>query len=123
MTEVVGVELPAILAMRDEYRREMDCQIVHDSWHARGFTSSYLLRVDGEVVGYGSVGGSPGDPKDTLKEVFVRPDARRAALPLFRQLVKTSGARQVAAQTNDLLLSPMLYDCAVGLASHPILFP
>ena len=122
MTEVVGVELAAILAMRDEYRREMDCQIVHDSWHARGFTSSYLLRVDGEVVGYGSVGGSPGDPKDTLKEFFVRPHARRAALPLFRQLVKTSGARQVAAQTNDLLLSLMLYDCAVDLTSETILF-
>jgi GNAT superfamily N-acetyltransferase len=122
MIEAVGVELPAILVMRDEYRREMDCQIVHDSWHARGFTSSYLLRVDGEVVGYGSVGGSPGDPKDTLKEFFVRPDARRAALPLFRQLVKTSGARQVAAQTNDLLLSLMLYDCAVDLTSETILF-
>jgi GNAT superfamily N-acetyltransferase len=122
MTEVVGVELPAILAMRDDYRREMDCQIVHDSWHARGFTSSYLLRVDGEAVGYGSVGGSPGDPKDTVKEFFVRPDSRRAALPLFRQLVKTSGARRVAAQTNDLLLSLMLYDCAVDLTSETILF-
>ena len=62
MTEVVGVELEAILTMRAEYRREMDCQIVHDSWHARGFTNSYLLRVDGEIVGYGSVGGEPGEP-------------------------------------------------------------
>jgi GNAT superfamily N-acetyltransferase len=122
MTEVFAAELEAILAMRAEYRREMDCQIVHDSWHARGFTSSYLLRVDGEVVGYGSVGGSPGDPRDTLKEFFVRPHARRAALPLFRQLVKTSGARQVAAQTNDLLLSLMLYDCAVDVTSETILF-
>jgi GNAT superfamily N-acetyltransferase len=122
MTEVAAVELEAILAMRAEYRREMDCQIVHDSWHARGFTNSYVLRVDGEIVGYGSVGGSPGDPKETVKEFFVRPDARRAALPLFRQLVKTSGARRIEAQTNDLLLSLMLYDCAVDLTSERILF-
>jgi GNAT superfamily N-acetyltransferase len=122
MTEVLAAELEAILAMRAEYRREMDCQIVHDSWHARGFTSSFLLRVDGETVGYGSVGGSPGEPKDTVKEFFVRPDARRAALPLFRQLVKTSGARRIEAQTNDLLLSLMLYDCAVDLTSERILF-
>lgn len=122
MTEVVGVELEAILTMRAEYRREMDCQIVHDSWHARGFTNSYLLRVDGEIVGYGSVGGAPGEPKETVKEFFVRPDARRSALPLFRQLAKTSGAHRIEAQTNDLLLSLMLYDCAVDLASERILF-
>src|SRR5882757_5109822 len=110
MTEVVGVELEAILAMRDEYRREMDCQIVHDSWHGRGLTNSYLLRVDGEVVGYGSVGGASPEAKDTVKEFFVRPDSRRAALPLFRQLAKTGVARRIEAQTNDLLLSLMLYD-------------
>jgi GNAT superfamily N-acetyltransferase len=122
MTEAVGVELDAILAMRDEYRREMDCQIVHDSWHARGFTNSYLLRVDGETVGYGSVGGAPGDAKDKVKEFFVRPDSRRAALPLFRQLAKTSGARRIEAQTNDVLLTLMLYDCGVDLTSDVILF-
>jgi GNAT superfamily N-acetyltransferase len=122
MTEVVAVEPDAILAMRAEYRREMDCQIVHDSWHARRFTNSYVLRVDGETVGYGSVGGSPPEAKDMVNEFFVRPDARRAALPLFRQLVKTSGARRIEAQTNDLLLSLMLYDCAVDLTSERILF-
>jgi GNAT superfamily N-acetyltransferase len=122
MTEVAGVELEAILAMRDEYRREMDCQIVHDSWHERGLTRSYLLRVDGETVGYGSVGGAPSEPKDMVKEFFVRSHSRRAALPLFRQLAKTSGARRVEAQTNDLLLSLMLYDCAVDVSSDRILF-
>ena len=57
-----------------------------------------------------------------MKEFFVRPDARRSALPLFRQLAKTSGAHRIEAQTNDLLLSLMLYDCAVDLASERILF-
>jgi GNAT superfamily N-acetyltransferase len=122
MIEVAGVELEAIVAMRDEYRREMDCQIVHDSWHGRGFTRSYRLRVDGETVGYGSVGGAPSEPTDIVKEFFVRAHARRAALPLFRQLAKTSGARRVEAQTNDLLLSLMLYDCAVDVSSDRILF-
>lgn len=122
VTEVVAVPLDGILAMRDEYRREMDCQIVHDSWHARGFTNSYLLRVDGETVGYGSVGGAPPEAKDTVKEFFVRAGSRRAALPLFRQLTQASGARRISAQTNDLLLSLMLYDCAVEISSETILF-
>ena len=39
------------LALRELYRKEMDCQIIHDSWHGRGWTDSYLLRLDGRVVG------------------------------------------------------------------------
>jgi GNAT superfamily N-acetyltransferase len=120
--EVAEVPLPSILEMREEYRREMNCQIVHDSWHARGFTTSYVLRAHGEVVGYGSVGGAPRDAKDLVKEFFVRSPARGDALPLFRRLVAVSGARRVEAQTNDPLLSLMLYDCAVEVTSETILF-
>jgi GNAT superfamily N-acetyltransferase len=119
---VTKVRLGAILDLREEYRREMDCQIVHDSWHARGFTQSYLLRVNGEIAGYGSVGGAPGDARDIAKEFFVRPPFRGMALPLFRQLLIASGARSIEAQTNDALLSLMLYDCAGDLTTGTILF-
>ncbi len=116
------VSLPVILALREDYRREMGCQIVHDSWHARGFTDSYLLRLNGEVVGYGSVGGVPPAPKDTVKEFYVSPPARGSALQLFRALLAASGARAIEAQTNDVLLSLMLHDCAADLTSETILF-
>lgn len=64
-----GMQAPAdaILALREEYRREMGCQIVHDSYHARGFTDSYLLRIEGRTVGYGSVAGNPRGPRETIK--------------------------------------------------------
>lgn len=119
---VAPVPVEAIAALRDEYRREMNCQIVHDSWHGRGFTDSYLLRVDGQVVGYGSVGGAPSDPRETVKEFFVRAGARRFALPLFRQLVALSGARRIETQTNDRLLTIMFFDCAEDWRSDTILF-
>jgi GNAT superfamily N-acetyltransferase len=109
-------------ALRDLHRHEMNCQIIRDSWHARGYTDSYLLRVDGRLAGYGLVGGVPGDPKETFVEFFVRPRGRAAALPLFRRLVELSGARSVIAQTNDVLLTLMLYDCAQGVESDTILF-
>lgn len=116
------VPLAAILGMREEYRRAMDCQIVHDSWHARGFASAWLLRAHDEVVGYGSVGGAPREPKDLLKEFFVLPAHRGDALPLFRALVAASGARRIEAQTNDALLLLMLLDCATDVSSETILF-
>ena len=45
-----------------------------------------------------------------------------AALPLFRRLVAVSAAETIEAQTNDVLLSLMLHDCAIDLASDTILF-
>jgi GNAT superfamily N-acetyltransferase len=120
--EIAAVPLEEIADMREEYRREMACQIVHNSWHARGFTTSYLLRLDGEVAGYGSVGGAPRDPKDTLKEFYLHPRFRGSALAIFRELIDASGARMIEAQTNDALLLLMLLDCTVEVSSPTILF-
>jgi GNAT superfamily N-acetyltransferase len=120
--DVTLVPLEEILEMREAYRRQMNCQIVHDSWHERGFTDSYLLRVHDKVVGYGSVGGAPRDTKDIVKEFYVQPASRAESLPLFRQLIATSGARRVEAQTNDSLLLLMLHDCVEAPWSETILF-
>jgi GNAT superfamily N-acetyltransferase len=120
--EVIQSPVDAILALREQYRREMSCQIVHDSYHARGFTHSYQLRMDGRTVGYGSVTGNPGGPRETIKEFYVVPEFRAEALPMFRELVTVAEARWIEAQTNDRLLSLMLFDCATELESETILF-
>ena len=120
--EAIRAPLDAILAMREEYRREMDSQIVHDSWHARGFTTSWLLRTEGEIVGYGAVGGAPREAKDVVKELWTTPAARVHAAPLFRALVAASGARWIEAQTNDTLLSRLLDAHATAPAVRKILF-
>lgn len=120
--EAVRVPLEAVLDLRERYREEMNCQIVHDSWHTRGFTESYHLLIGDEVVGYGSVGGAPREPKDTVKEFYLVPRYRAQALALFRRLVESSAAASIEAQTNDALLSLMLYDFAVDVACGPVLF-
>jgi GNAT superfamily N-acetyltransferase len=121
-TEVTPVPLEAILSLRDEYRRLMNCQIVHDSWHRRGFTQSYLLTVDAETAGYGAVGGPPREARDIAKEFYLRPPFRELALPLFQQLVAVSGAKRIETQTNDVLMSLMFIDCATDWTSETILF-
>ncbi|WP_165252198.1 GNAT family N-acetyltransferase [Paludisphaera soli] len=108
--------------MRELYREEMDCQIVRDSWHARGWTDSYLLRLDGRIVGYGLVGAIRDQPRETVMEFYVLPAHRGRALFLFRRFVEVSGATLIEAQTNDLLLTLMLYDCAERIESNVILF-
>ena len=100
----------------------MDCQIVHDSYHARGFTDSYLLEVRGEVVGYGSLAGDPSPPREIVKEFYVVPDHRQDALMLFRALVLVARPRWIEAQTNDPFLMPPLLACATGHVSDRVLF-
>lgn len=107
--------------LRELYRKAMACQIVHDSWHERGFARSYLIRVDGDVAAYGSVGGV-GDPKDIVKEFHPVEADRHDAGMLFRHLVDASGARRIEAQTNDRLLAHLLVEFAEDLEQHTRLF-
>jgi GNAT superfamily N-acetyltransferase len=111
-----------IRTLRDLYRKEMDCQIIHDSWHGRGWTESYLLRLNGRVVGYGLVGGVRAERKETITEFYVLPVHRAAALPLFRRLVAVSRAQSIETQTNDVLLTLMLFDCAARIETNVVLF-
>lgn len=114
--------LDAVLELREDYRRAMGCQIVHDSWHARGFTDLFLCRVDGLAVGYGAVGGAPGEPRDTVKEFHVLAPARPHARALFERLLAASGAAAVEVQTNDERLLLLALDHASGWRSDTLLF-
>jgi GNAT superfamily N-acetyltransferase len=120
--DVVRVPLEEVLPLRELYRREMDCQIVHDSLPARGFGDLFLVRADGRVAGYGFVMGYRGEPKDLVREFYVLPAYRGAALSMFRRLIETSRARRIEAQTNDVLLTLLLYDCATGITSDRVMF-
>jgi GNAT superfamily N-acetyltransferase len=111
-----------ILPMREDHRREMGCQIVHDSWHARGFVTPYLLAEHGNVVGYAAVGGAPGEPRDAVKELYLVPSHRGLALPLLDAVIAAAGATRIEAQTNDPILGLLIWDRAMAITSDTILF-
>ncbi len=120
--DVARVPLEEVVPRRELYRREMGCQIVHDSPPGRGFGDLFLIRTEGRAAGYGFVMGYHGEPRDLVREFYVLPGHRGSALPMFRRLVEVSGAGRVEAQTDDVLLTLMLYDCATGIASDRIVF-
>ena len=120
--EVSPVPLEEILPLRELYRREMHCQIVHDSLPGRGFGNVFLIRAGGKVAGYGFVMGYRGEPKDLIQEFYVLSAYRGWALRMFRKLIEASQARRIEAQSNDVLLSLMLYDCASAITSDRIVF-
>ena len=113
-----------IVLYRDLYRAEMNCQIIHDSLHARmGWTQSYLLIVDGAMAGYGAVAvGGPWLGKPTLFEFYVLPRYRSRVFDLFEALLSASGSTHMDVQSNDALITVMLHTFARDIAPQAILF-
>jgi len=116
--------LAVIQSLRDLYREEMNCQIVHDSIHERrGWTREYALAIDGAVVGYGSVAvAGPWKDKPALYEYYVVPDRRSHVFDLFRALLPACGAVSMEVQSNDALTTNMLHAFARDVVSEAIVF-
>lgn len=110
---------------RQRYRREMNCQIVHDSLHRReGWTRSWLLLIDGAPVGHGSVAvGGPWNGKPAVFEFYVEPQHRPVAFDLFAELLAAGRPSAIESQTNDPLLAMMLHTFCKDVRSERILFP
>jgi GNAT superfamily N-acetyltransferase len=120
--DVSPVPLEEVLPFRELYRQEMHCQIVHDSLPERGFGNLFMIRADGRIAGYGFVMGYRGEPKDLIREFYVLPGFRGAALAMFRRLIEVSKAQRIETQSNDVLLTLMLFDCARAITSDRIVF-
>lgn len=114
----------AILPLREHFRREMNCQIVHDSIHRRaGWTNTYALSLDDTIAGFGSVAiGGPWTGNPTVFEFHVLPDHRNRAFQLFELLLDASAARLMEIQSNDGLLAVMLHTYARDVRSEKIVF-
>jgi hypothetical protein len=122
--EVCRVELREIERMRDVYRHEMNCQITHDSIHARpGWTHEYLITEGGAKAGYGSVAvAGPWQAKPTVYEYFLLPQHRGRVFDAFASLLTSSGVTAIESQSNDVLLTAMLHTFASAVVSESILF-
>jgi len=116
--------LEVIKSLRDLYRQEMSCQIIHDSIHVRpGWSLEYLLSAAGRAVGYGSIAVvGPWKDKPTLYEFYVLPYYRSRLFDLFSVLLETSGVHRIETQSNDALLTTMLHTFAHDVMSESILY-
>lgn len=113
-----------IASLRECYRREMDCQIIHDSIHARsGWTIEYVLEIDGDTAGYGSVAiAGPWKTSHALYEFYVKEDYRRRVFDLFAALLANCDASMIETQTNAAILPVMLHTFAQSVRAEAILF-
>jgi GNAT superfamily N-acetyltransferase len=113
-----------LAAQREEYRREMNCQIIHDSIHYRSnWSREFTLSVGSTVAGYGSVAiGGPWKGNPTIYEFYIRPEYRKRLFDCFDALLSASAAVAIEVQSNDPLLTVMLYANAGTIAPEAIVF-
>lgn len=118
------VELAELEGMREKHRREMNCQVVHDSIHRRaGWAREFLLEADGTAVGYGSVAeGGPWKDKPTFFEFFILPESRGRVFECFEIFVAASGAQFLEVQTNATLATVMALTYGRDLDVEAIVF-
>jgi hypothetical protein len=114
--QVCRAEYGEVEALRELYRQEANCQIIHDSALRRGLADPYLILVEGRLAGYGAVWNKYS--KDRVMEFYTLPPLRPHALPMFRELLTFSEATHTEAQTNMPLMLTMLYDCATNITEE-----
>lgn len=114
--------LQAILPLRRLFLQETNFQIRYNACHERGWTDSYLLTIDAVKVGYGAIKGQEIADRDTIFEFYVTPSFRKYSSLLFAKLIAASGARFIECQSNDVLLTSMLYEFAQNINSDVVLF-
>ena len=120
---VERVELDRILPLRALHLEEMNRQVRYNACHERGWSDSYLLLWDGAEVGYASVKGrNELTDRDAVFEYYMTPSHRRWAGRAFAAVLEASGPSYLEAQSNDPLMSSMLYECGSGIFADYILF-
>ena len=119
-----ATSLPTIHRLRDVYRHEMHCQIIHDSLHERpGWTTPYLLTVDASPAGYGAVAhAGPWKDKPTIFEFYVLPQQRHRMFRLFSALVAACGTRAIETQTNSPFLGVLIQTLCPSVAAEAVLY-
>jgi GNAT superfamily N-acetyltransferase len=120
---IVKTDLNEILYLRSLYLQENNFQIRYNARHERGLTDSYLISHGEDKIGYGSIAGheSPGD-RDCVFEFYIIPPFRYLGSSAFSMLLYVSKSTVIECQSNDRLLTGMLYEYGTNIASDTVLF-
>ncbi len=121
--KVVKTDLAAIQSLRALFLQENNFQVRYDSCHWRGWADEYVFTDGDTQIGYGSVMGRDDlKLRDSIFEFYLVPDYRNRMAAIFAELIKVSGVIYIECQSNDLLLSGMLYEFAKNISSDVVLF-
>ncbi|MEM6805865.1 MAG: GNAT family N-acetyltransferase [Bacteroidota bacterium] len=121
--QIKKVSLSEILALRSLYLQECKFQIRYDACHGRNWTDSYLIKLAEQAVGYISVKGLEDlQKRNTIFEFYLLPYLRNKASLIFKRAIEASKVSYLESQSNDFLMTSMLYEFGSIIRSDTILF-
>lgn len=121
--DVTKTSLKEILYLRDLFLQEINFQIRYNACHERGWTDSYIVMYNTEKIGYGSIKGNENiSDRDTVFEFYLIPSFRSLSSIVFLELLRSSKANFIECQSNDLLLTSLLYQHGQNINSEVVLF-
>lgn len=117
------VELEEVMAFRILFLQENGFQFIYNKCHDYGWADAYLFMIDGQRVGYGAVWGKTiREARDAIFEFYVIKPFRQFLNFIFQEFYRASGAAFIECQSNDPLLSSMLYEYSQNINAEAILF-
>ncbi|HEY2726554.1 MAG TPA: GNAT family N-acetyltransferase [Parafilimonas sp.] len=121
--DVIKSDLKEILYLRNLFLQENNFQIRYNASHERGWTDSYFIVCNNEKIGYGSIKGNGNiNDRDTVFEFYLAPSFRSLSSIAFLELLKSSKANFIECQSNDFLLTSLLFQYGQNINSNVILF-
>lgn len=120
--KIIKTVLEEIRPLRVLFLHESNFQFIYNKCHG-GWADEYLFTIDGVTAGYGALwGASKREDRDAIFEFYLAPPFRKFASVVFKEFHKVSGATLVECQSNDMLLTAMLYEFTQNINAEAILF-
>ena len=121
--QIVKTSHEKVEFFRDLFLTENTFQFIYNKCHAAGWADVYLFTVNNKQAGYGSVWGKDRrEDRDTIFEFFLTEPFRKYAGQVFAKFIKVSVAGFVECQTNDTVLTQMLFEYTGNINAEAILF-
>lgn len=113
----------SITFLRNSFLQEFDNQFIYDKCHYYNWCDNYLLKLDDETVGYSSIWGlNDRNERDTIFEFYLIPGHRKLADQFFKLLIEVPGVKKLECQSNDRLLSELIYRFGKDINAEAVLF-
>lgn len=121
--KVVKATLEDIQELRTLFLQENNFQFVLNKCHLYGWADTYLFLMNDLKIGYGAIWGqSNRADRDAIFEFYIIPAYRKFSAAFFSEFHALTGAAYIECQSNDLLLSALLYEHSQQINAEAILF-
>lgn len=120
---ILKTELQHIHTLRGLFLTEGNFQFTYDKCHLYGWADEYLFTLDDEPIGYGCVWGTDKrENRDSIFEFYLKEPYRGSSGLIFEKFKALTNVSHIESQTNDFLLTSLLFQYGKNIRSESILF-